>query len=299
MTTLTSDPPAAAAPGFLTLSRDPAVRNHLFAGFAALVVLFAAMFQRNSEAGAAFVALVGAAGLVLRRAVAPPVLIAAVSFFAVFPTGVPDLASTNPFAIREGHFRFGDLVLGGAVAVYLFAQYRVLAIGDRLFPPETVTRRGRPADPPYRRPAATVAADEPTRMLYVAAAAVVGGQVAWFLATAFVVDPGDGWVPIRAAELSRPTAGRRGGTPPALSRFLLLAGGLFFGWLVASRVAWAWRLRRLSRDEAGMVLLDAGWDENRRELGRQASWRAWAYGKFKGQKSKLKDEDRSSSGLHL
>jgi len=42
-----------------------------------------------------------------------------------------------------------------------------------------------------------------------------------------------------------------------------------------------WRLLRLSREEARMLLLDIEWGELRREMSRVEKWRAWAQPKLK------------------
>ena len=70
--------------------------------------------------------------------------------------------------------------------------------------------------------------------------------------------------------------GKRGATENVLAA-VGLTSGLFF---------WYWRLARLTRDEARMILLDAEWADNRRELNRQEKWRAWARNR------KLKRETR-------
>jgi hypothetical protein len=49
------------------------------------------------------------------------------------------------------------------------------------------------------------------------------------------------------------------------TRFVLMAGLVFFGTLLARLVFGYWRLRVMGPAEAAMVVQEAGWDETRRE----------------------------------
>ena len=55
-----------APPDGLALYREPGVKNYLFAGLAALAMVFVVMFQRASDIGGLMLVVIGIAGLVLR-----------------------------------------------------------------------------------------------------------------------------------------------------------------------------------------------------------------------------------------
>jgi hypothetical protein len=66
-----------------------------------------------------------------------------------------------------------------------------------------------------------------------------------------------------------------GGFSTKATVFFVLLGLLFFGTLVARLVFGYWRLRLMGSAEGGMVLLDGGWVETKRERSRLEKWRVW------------------------
>ena len=256
------------------LFRDPGVRNYLFAALAGLALVFVVLFQRGADIGGLLAVMIGVAGLILRWTAAPPMFILILLYFIVFPFGIPELGYASRYEIEDNRFNFSDILLIGAALVYLGCQYRVLGLTQQVLPHEMKTPRK--IDRPYRRPPAAIAPTEITRFVYLTAGVVVLGQVLWLLFTSLEVDP-EGTIPLRIAESARDSF-RRTEDPMlslAATRFVLITGAMFFGTLLARLVFGYWRLRMMKPDEAGMMLLDTGWTETRREHVRLNVWKRW------------------------
>ncbi|MBA4064206.1 MAG: hypothetical protein C0501_10920 [Isosphaera sp.] len=273
---------------FALLFNDPAVRTYTIAALAALAVVFLVLFENGSDLGALLVAAVGAAGVFLRWTTAPGFVLVLVTYFMVFPLGLPGSEFESRSEITDGRFRPPDLMLAAAVVVYAAAQFRLYGFVRQAVASEGSDRR--PGDPPARRPPALVSANEFAVLLGLSAVAVVLGQLVWWAATGVEVVPGEDW-PLRWAQDSRsqrqafPRAfpgddGRFRDAPaeplpPRTSRFVLLVGMLFFTTVVARLVFGYWRLRAMGPAEGAMVVQDGGWLETKRERSRLEKWRAW------------------------
>ena len=254
------------------LFRDPGVRNYLFAALAGLALVFVVMFQRGADAGGLLCVMIGVAGLVLRWTVAPPMFLLVTVYFVVFPYGIPELGYASRFEIEDNRFNFSDLLLSGAALVYLACQYRVFGLTQQALPHEMKVPRK--SDKPYRRPPSAITQTEIPRFLYLTAAVVFAGQFLWLVFTTVEVDP-EGTIPLRFAGSARSRFRRESWLPPGSTRFVLIAGTLFFGTLLARLVFGYWRLRAMKPDEANAVLLDTGWLETRREHVRVNVWKRW------------------------
>jgi hypothetical protein len=267
-------PPADGRPDVLALYREPGVKNYLFAGLAALAMVFVVMFQRATDIGGMMLVAIGLGGLLLRWNAAPTLFLLVLSCFLVFPTGIPGPLVPNPYEIRQGRFRVVDMVLVFSVLVYLACQYRVFGLVKQAVPFERLPRKG---EHPTRRPAGIIAAGEITRLLYLVAGVVLVGQLVWLFVTGVEVEAG------RTFPLRLSGDRRYGFDPdevpatlsPVSTRFVLLTGVLFFGTLLARLVFGYWRLRVMGPGEAAMVLQEAGWNETRRENVRLAKWQVW------------------------
>jgi hypothetical protein len=249
------------------------VRNYLFAGLAALAMVFVILFERGSDLGGLLVVVLGAAGLALRWSAAPPVFVLVLTYFLVFPLGVPDPVSLGGFEIVESRFRVADLLLAFSVVAYLACQYRVLGLVYQAVPSDT--RFPTKDEEPTRRPPALIRPGEIARLLWLTGAVVLAGQLAWLLVTSAEVVPGEVF-PLRlgsAARLYRSPDQRAGLSEPA-ARFVVLAGLVFFPALLARLVFGYWRLKVMGPAEARMVVLDTAWNEARREHDRVEKWRA-------------------------
>jgi hypothetical protein len=103
---------------------------------------------------------------------------------------------------------------------------------------------------------------------------VIAGQGLWYFVTAYR---------IRLAQipsLQKVSSGTRSSDISLLtesgSRVVLVFGGVLAFAAVAGFLFWYWRRLAMSRDEGTLAILDEGWREDRRELARMETWRAWA-----------------------
>lgn len=240
-------------------------RDYLFAGFAALLVVFVGMTLRGGVAAGAVAPAVGSLALLFRWTSMPVVFLLLLSYLLVYPFGLPYYTAGVNETVGS-RFRTQDVLLVAAVLIYLSAQYRLLGLTDSLMPADPPARRA-------RRPLAAAADGEFPQMMLAVAGFVLAGQVAWLGLTSLTLEL-DEFPPVKLGRpnpwLDEPYA------PPGwLTRGLLLGGTAALGGFAARFGFWYWRLARMTRDEARMTLLDAGWRETRRELNRQEKWRAW------------------------
>lgn len=256
------------------LFNDPAVRSYVIAALAGLAMTFLVLFMQGSDIGGLIVVLIGVAGLLFRWVAAPVFVVLIVSYFMILPFGVPGLSYSSEYEIEAGWFRMPDLMLAMAVLVYVACHYRIYGLVWQAVAFEGAARRT--GEVLARRPAALITPTELGVFVGVAAALVVAGQLVWWAANAVRVTPTEDfpfeWIGSGRAQHRE---GVPGGMPPGLTRFVFLVGLLFFGTLVGRVVFGYWRLRTMSAAEGGMVLLDGGWDETRRERSRLEKWRIW------------------------
>ena len=252
---------------------DPHTRNYLVGGLVALAVIFLVMYVQESILGGILVIILGVAGLLLRWTAVPPFLLMLLTYFLLFPIGRPP-AYENPWELTTGSFRIADMLLTFAVVIYLACQYRILGLVHRAFPSEY--RSPREIARAYRRPGSAVATGELGQLLYLAAGMVLIGQISWWLLTNVEVDLSSTF-PLHLAESKRNM--RRSAPPNGMSlagmRFVLLMGITFFGATIVRTTFGYWRMRRYRGLEAQLVLLDADWDETRRERDRIEGWGGW------------------------
>jgi hypothetical protein len=251
-----------------TLWKQGPVRDTVFVGLVALIVVFVGLTVRGGLLPGVLGTACGVIGLALRAPAMPVLFVAVLSYLFVFPFGVPGV--TAGFGETRGTaFRVTDLVLIAAAVVYLVCQYRALGLTVRAMPADTTA----PERSPVRRPSSIVPENELGGIVWVVAGAVLAGQVAWVLLTAVGVD-------LRAVPPLTVTPGQDADDefvlPPTGGRLLLFLGLTAGTALVARFAFWYWRLARLTKAEGDMILLDTGWREARREINRQAKWAAWA-----------------------
>jgi hypothetical protein len=259
---------------FRVLFNDPAVRNYAIAALGALAMIFLIMFQQGSDIGGLLIVIIGVGGVLLRWIVAPPFVLMILTYFMLFPFGIPGEAYENRFEIDDGRFRMTDVLLVLSVLVYVACTYRIFGFVHQAIAYEgTVRRRDETVT---RRPAALIGPAELGILLAISASLVVLGQLVWWVATSVEIRPGEDfpidWVGEgRSTRRSEPV----GGMSPGLTRFMVLVGLLFFGVLIARLVFGYWRLRMMGAAEGGMILLDGGWVETKRERSRLEKWRIW------------------------
>ena len=260
--------------------RDPTVRPYLFGALGGLAMMFLVLFMNGSDLGAIIVLLWGLAGLLLRWVAAPIFLILTLAWFMVFPFALPDPDSlyNDPTRVRDTHFMVQDIILVLAALVNLRCTYRVLGIVHLSMPFENVLRRK--GEYPTRRPTSHIDPTEIGRMVAASAVLVALGQIVWFVVNALDFVPTEEGFPLRWADVNSFARYRRGGRDageygPGASRFFVLTGGLFFGFLFVRLIFGYWRLRTMSAAEGAMVMTDTSWAESHRERVRVEKWRIW------------------------
>ncbi|MBA4189971.1 MAG: hypothetical protein C0467_18455 [Planctomycetaceae bacterium] len=256
------------------LFNEPAVRNYVIAAFSALAMIFLVLFQQGSDLGGLLIVIIGVSGVVLRWTAAPAFVLFVLTYFMVFPFGIPGEAFENRWEIEDGRFRPTDLVLAMAVMVYMAAQFRIFGFVHQAIAVEGAVRRQ--DEPVTRRPPGAISNGEIGTLLLVSFVIVIGAQLLWWVINSLEVTPTDD-VPFRWSTNSR--SFRRtvesGGLTPGLTRFVVMIGLMGFGVMLGRLVFGYWRLRNLRADEGAMILLDDSWLETKRERSRQEKWRRW------------------------
>jgi hypothetical protein len=162
------------------------------------------------------------------------------------------------------------------VLVYVASHYRIMGFVHQAIAYEGAAKRR--DEPATRRPPALIAPAELGILLGVSAGLVVLGQLVWLIATSVEIVASED-VPIKWVGTDRPERPYReepvGGFTTKATVFFVLLGMLFFGTLLARLVFGYWRLRLMGSAEGGMILLDGGWVETKRERSRLEKWRIW------------------------
>jgi hypothetical protein len=276
---------------FLT---DRAIRPYLYGALGGLTMTFLVMFMNGSDIGGILVVLLGLAALCLRWTAAPPFMLLIVCYFQVFPFFVPELGFDNPYEVRETHFRVQDVVLVMALVVYLRCTYRVFGLVQQSMPFENALRRK--GEHPTRRPTSHIDENEIGWLIGISAALVILGQIVWWLVNSIDFVPTDSF-PLQWADTNSLARYRRGGREagefgPGGSRFFVILGVLFFGFLLVRLVFGYWRLRMMSAVEGAMVVTDTSWAQSHRERVRVEKWRIWGRQKAAEDAKKLAREER-------
>ena len=258
--------------------RDPAARPYLFGALGGLAMTFLVMFMNGSDIGGLLVVVLGLASLLLRWTAAPPFVLLIVVYFQLFPFFIPELPFDDPFRVRETHFMVQDVVLVMALLVYLRCAYRVFGLVQQSMPFENVLPRK--GEHPTRRPTSHIDPNEIGWLIGMSAALVLVGQMVWWLVNALDFVPADGGFPFRWAETNSLARYRRMGREPGeftpgASRFFVILGVMFFGFLLVRLVFGYWRLRTMNAAEGAMVVTDTSWGQSHRELVRVEKWRIW------------------------
>lgn len=272
-------PPLTQREVFDLLLRDPAVRPYLYAALGALALIFLVMFDNGSDIGAVLVALLGMANLLFRWVSGPPFLLFVISWFALFPFGIPEAEFADPRKVPDNFFRTADMVLVLSALVYVRCAFRIFGLIHAAMPLESAFKR--PEDAPPRRPPAHVAPNELAWMIGTAAALVLLGQGAWWLVNNLEFIPMDRGFPFRWADpedvrrFTRRGPLDHGEFTPGQARFFVSVFAMFFGYLALRLLFGYWRLRSMSAAEAAAVCTDTAWAETHRERVRLEKWRLW------------------------
>jgi hypothetical protein len=235
-------------------------------GASAVAISFA-LAQRGDASFALIPLILATAGLLLKRTWAPGAVLGTTVYLLIFPFGMP---TTLPrlYGPASG-FALSDVIVIAAMLTYLLSQFRLFSLLVRAVPNEKANLAAKLHDPPIRRPYPTLTQDELFRLGGLIVLAVLAGQFLLLAAQRFEIRPLGGF-PLRLAEL-----GRRGDRLQHYAVPLLLLG---LPALLLRFYFWVKKYRALSQDEARLLLLDTAWSENRRELARFETWRAWGRG---------------------
>lgn len=252
--------------------RHANVRNYRVAALASLVFVFGILFGQGSDAGGLIAAAFGVAGVFLRWTAAPIMVIVVTVYFTLFPAGIPELGYSSSMNLARGIFRLEDIVLTSALAVYTLCQYRLFGLLVQAMPAHEKTAKSSM----IRRPPDAIAKSEFASLIRTAIIITFAGQVAWWLLLITRVEPSHTFPLSTNGEIYSRTIQGAGSLSPPATRFVLLAGVALLTAILAQIVFGYWRLRLLRPGEARMMLQDIGWNENRREYSRIATWRAWA-----------------------
>jgi hypothetical protein len=228
--------------------REAGITYYLTVGLSALGAIGLVLLQRGFGAWSLVPILIGLiAGLTRFGAVALVLIV------AVLINAVPHLATS----VRHSLLNIPDVVLCAAVLGYAIAHSRLQSLINNVFPAETAKHdlkaRASPADP--RRPARLVTPDEVSALVISLPFWAILAVGLWRLRSQSWHNPGvrpDAWEAILIVWMV--------GAP-----FWALA--VFFKY---------WALRRMSVDEAQLLLQDTLWHETRREQRRINRWLAWA-----------------------
>lgn len=251
------DSSGAAAPE--DLANDPVVRNYVFVGLAAVVVMLVVLLYQGLGTGSLMPVLVGIMGVVTRWRAAPLlVVIALAGLYYVEMIRYYGIARQPEFELPE----LADVVLAGAVVLYAAAHYRLQGLVQEIVPREPGRRRAAhlatQPEPAARRSTRAVPESELAWLVFVPAWAAAA--LALWLAL-----PGPVFYLANHVEM-RPQDWQAG----------LLVWSLGIGLLVLNSLVSYAGHRRLGAAEAQLFLQDVAWRETRREQGRINRWLAWA-----------------------
>jgi hypothetical protein len=204
------------------------------------------------------VTAIGAAGVIARWRIAPPLVLLGLATLEVFHL------QTRPFYVRPGAWDespFMDAVLAASMLAYAAGHYRLLSLSQSIFP---VDQRRPPGGPDRKKPAAPRGQRR--------SAGLPGSWELPMLATAAGV-----WaVGVALLWLALPAVDAPLGLPRGLWRCLLLIFlvGLTTAVLAGSAAYLSWVTAR--PEEHLLYLQDQAWRETRREQNRINRFLTWA-----------------------
>ncbi|HSQ55995.1 MAG TPA: hypothetical protein VLM40_09630, partial [Gemmata sp.] len=236
------------------------------------------------------VVLLGAAGVLFRWVAAPPLILIVLTYFLYCPFGIPEVPSNRRWDLHERRFALLDVIFVMSVLVYVVSHYRIMSFLHQAIAADgPANRRDAPS---LRRPPALIAPAELGMLLGYSLVFVLIGQLVWWFVTSVEVVPTDDflirWV---GSERFMRSTEPVGVAPPRTTIFFVVVGMVFFGTLLGRVVFRYWRLRVMGAAEAGMILLDGGWDETKRECSRVEKWRTWGKKRAEARSKLQADEE--------
>ena len=253
-----------------------AVRNYILISLVSLVILLMALLQRNFGFLSIFPILVGSLALAARWRMAPLMLL------LVLAGGLFVQGRMRPsFQFFNASQALSDVILIGSVLVYVIANYRLQGLMLNLFPadarlplPRKVRKKRQKSAvlPPLpetllqRRSPNTVTPRELGGMLASVVLIELIGAFCWFGLQVWQGDP------------------LRGESRGVAWSLILLAWIVGMAILLPATVFALVRWRRLTKQEAVMILQDAVWLETRKEQASINRWIVWARQKSRRKK---------------
>lgn len=226
----------------------------------ALGVVFLLLMQEGLLLFAVAVAVLGAAAVVLRLRLSPPLVL------LPLVGGLLYQQYLFPAWSSRGMLRVEDVALCAAALAYVAGHYRLLSLWSHILPPDPRQRyrAGAAAVVPVRQIGKVVAHYRPAGLLTTA-------EVAWFVLQ----------LPLcaLAAQAAWAVLGRPRevlGLPPRWVQFVQLSWGVVLAMLLAGQFFRFTRLLQADGVTARLFLNDVLWHETRGEQRRVGRWLAWA-----------------------
>jgi hypothetical protein len=244
---------------------QPPLRAYVLLCVAALGVFLLAQLDQGAGLGSVLVVLVGLLGVLARLHSAPLLFVLVLAVQQI-------LRHVSDSGYRRGLTQFAslevsDVVMCAAVLAYVVAHYRLQGLLQNVIPLDPRRREGPPRWhfwrfywlprlAPERRSPRGISPYEIPLLLLTLPAAALAAQMVWAGLT-------------RGAEPLE--------LPPPLWRILLIAWVLGMGLFLLAAAMQQWKRRRMSPEEAALMLQDILWFETRREQRRINRWLAWAH----------------------
>jgi hypothetical protein len=252
------DPPP---PRLFDRIKQPAALNYVVTAVVGLVIYFLVMSSRGSDIIAIVAILFAILGVLARWGSAPGFVLILTTYGLYDPSfiGLSNMLSGGRFRPYSNavSFNLEDLFLAAGLLAYFIGHFRLQSLIQQSMPNEPGPRRTAKISDPPRRPVATVASDELPRVLFIGAAAVVVGQLAWILLVIIERD-------------ERPHLYRAG-----MMRVFYFTFGIGLTLMLLSAVLTYLRMSSRPRREAEMYLRDTSLIGNLRETDRIFRWRKW------------------------
>jgi hypothetical protein len=238
------------------------VRAYVVLCLVALGGVWITQVEQGAGLGGVLVLLIGLVGLATRAQSAP------LLYLLVFAAQQALQFLTQPYF--RGFMRRGgdvsEVFVSGLVLAYVIGHYRLQGLLQSVVPLDPRRRAGPPRWHlwrfrwlprlvPQRRSPRGVAVTELPLLLLTLPATALAAQALWR-----ELLPHDG--PL--------------GLSPGQGRLLVLAWCLALGLLIVAAFLRQWQRRRMTPDEATLLLQDVLWNETRREQRRINRWLAWS-----------------------
>lgn len=239
----------------------PFLNTYTLLCLAALAAIFLVETQRGARLTTPLVLAIGLVAVLTRLRFGPILLVATLAAGYLIEqqrlTGFGWRWYDRPRA-----FQVADVVLCGAVLIFVAAHYRLQALTRHIFPLDHRRREPVPGKPGKRRMVRPkrswelATPEEAALLVLLVPVPALVGQALWLVVA-------HRWNVL--------------GLPHPVGRILLLGWVLTVTAALAAALLGHWRTRQMRGDEATLYLQDVLWQETRREQRRLNRWLAWAH----------------------